>query len=138
MHPKLLKELLLSFLGETSHDSYKEEFDIEEIEKLEAYLKNVEKKPAASESAAELSKLLQSLDDTATMQFLQGISTDELAKVIADLNGDVQIKLFNNLPKRGTFLMLDAIKQQNSLDAREKEEALAKVVAIINELQHQA
>lgn len=138
MHPKLLKELLLSFLGEADHDRYKEEFDIEEIEKLEAYLKDVEKKPAASESAAELSKLLQSLDDTATTQFLQDINTDELATVIADLNGDVQIKLFNNLPKRGAFLMLDAIKQQNSLDAREMEEALEKVVAIINELQHQA
>ena len=138
MHPKLLKELLLSFLGEAGHNSYKEEFDIEEIEKLEAYLKSVENKAATSESAAELSRLLESLNDTVTRQFLQIINIDDLAKVIDALSGDVQMKLFNNLPERGAFLMLDAIEQQKALDAQQMEAALEKVVAIINELHHQA
>ena len=34
--------------------------------------------------------------------------------------------------------MLDAIEQQKPLDQQETEEALEKVVAIINELHHQA
>lgn len=137
MHPKLLKELLLSFLGEAGHDSYKEEFDIEEIEKLDAYLKRVENKPAASESSAELSRLLQSHNPAVTKQFLQVINIEDLSKVINHLSGDIQIKLFNSLPERGAFLMLDAIEQQNPLDDAEQEEAIEKVVAIINELHHQ-
>jgi hypothetical protein len=137
MHPKLLKELLLSFLGESSHDVYKEEFDIEEIEKLEAYLKSVEEKPAASKSAAELGNLLEPLNNETIKQFLQTISIDDLAKVISDLEGRFQIKLFNRLPKRGAFLVLDAIEQHSSLEVQEMEEAHEKVVAIINELHHQ-
>jgi hypothetical protein len=137
-HPKLLKELLLSFLGESGHDEYKEAFDIEEIEKLEAYLKGVEKKPAASDSSAELGKLLGPLNSEAIKQFLQTISIDDLAKVIADLDGEVQVRLFNSLPKSGAFLVLDAIEQHGALEAQEIEEAEEKVVAIINELQIQA
>lgn len=138
MHPKLLKELLVSFLGETGYAIYKNEFEIAEIEKLETYLKDVENKPAATESAAELSKLFEPLEDTAVKQFLQIISIDDLAKVITDLDGDIQIKLFSNLPKRGAFLMLDAVEHLNSLQAHEIEEAQEKVVAIIAELQDQA
>ena len=137
-HPKLLKELLLSFLGESGHDVYKKEFDIEEIEKLEAYLKDVEKKPAASDSASKLGKLLGPLNNAALKQFLQTINIDDLAKVIADLPGAVQIRLFNSLPKRGAFLVVDAIEQQGALEAQEIEEAHEKVVAIINELHTQA
>ncbi|MGD9235393.1 MAG: FliG C-terminal domain-containing protein [Desulfobacterales bacterium] len=137
-HPKLLKELLLSFLGESGHDVYKKEFDIEEIEKLEAYLKDVEKKPAASDSASKLGKLLGPLNNAALKQFLQTINIDELAKVIADLPGEVQIRLFNSLPKRGAFLVVDAIEHQGALEAQEIEEAHEKVVAIINELHTQA
>lgn len=138
MHPKLLKELLLSFLGEAGHAVYKDEFDIEEIEKLEAYLKHAENKAAASESAAGLSKHLESLNNETTKQFLQSINIDDLARVISDLDGKVQIKLFNKLPKRGAFLVLDAIEQQGSLKAQEMEEAHEKVFAIINELHDQA
>ena len=138
MHPKLLKELLLSFLGESSHDLYKEEFDIEEIEKLEGYLKSVENKPAASESGAEMGNLLEPLNNQAIKQFLQTVSIEDLAKVMSDLDGKAQVKLFNKLPKRGAFLLLDAIEHHDSLEAQEMEEAHEKVVAIINELHSQA
>lgn len=137
MHPKLLREVLLSFLGETNHEIYKEEFDIEEIEKLEGYLKRAENVSADSEPAVELSKLLESLDNTVTRQFLQTISIDDLAKVVSDLDGKVQIKLFNSLPKRGAFLVLDAIEQHGSLDAQEMEETHEKVFAILGELKEQ-
>lgn len=137
MHPKLLTELLLSFLGETGHDIYKEEFEIEEIEKLQTYLKNIGNKPAASESAAELSMLLKPLRDNMIKQFLQTINIEDLAKVIADLDGNVQIRLFSNLPKKGAFLMLDTVEQLNSPEAQEIEEAREKVIAIIADLQDQ-
>jgi flagellar motor switch protein FliG len=138
MHPKLLKELLLSFLGENSHDVYKEEFDIEEIEKLEGYLKSVENKPAASESGAEMGNLLEPLNNQAIKQFLQTVSIEDLAKVMSDLDGKAQVKLFNKLPKRGAFSLLDAIEHHDSLEAQEMEEAHEKIVVILNDLQNQA
>lgn len=138
IHPKLLKELLLSFLGESSHDVYKEEFDIEEIEKLEGYLKSVENKPAASESGAKMGNLLEPLNNQAIKQFLQTVSIEDLAKVMSDLDGKAQVKLFNKLPKRGAFLLLDAIEHQDSLEMQEMEEAHEKVVVILNDLQNQA
>ncbi|MGD9056887.1 MAG: FliG C-terminal domain-containing protein [Desulfobacterales bacterium] len=138
MHPKLLKELLLSFLGESSHDVYKEEFDIEEIEKLKGYLKSVEDKPAASESGVEMGNLLEPLNNQAIKQFLQTISIEDLAKVMSDLDGKAQVKLFNKLTKRGAFLLLDAIEHHDSFEAQEMEEAHEKVVVILNDLQNQA
>jgi hypothetical protein len=42
------------------------------------------------------------------------------------------------LPKRGAFLVVDAIEHQGALEAQEIEEAHEKVVAIINELHTQA
>jgi flagellar motor switch protein FliG len=85
-----------------------------------------------------MGKLLGPLNSEAIKQFLQTISIDDLAKVIADLDGEVQVRLFNSLPKRGAFLVLDAIEQHGALEAQEIEEAEEKVVAIINELQIQA
>lgn len=137
MHPKLLKELLLSFLGEAGHNIYKEKFQIGEAEKLDAYLKKIENKGATSKSAAELGELLEPLQDTAIKQFLQIISIDELAKVIVNLDGGLQIKLFNSLPERGALMLLDVVEQQNSIEPHEYLEAHNKVAAILEDLADQ-
>ena len=70
-------------------------------------------------------------------QFLKNINIDDLSMVIADLAGEVQLKLFSQLPERGAFLLVDTVEQQNSTPEHEIREAHEKVVAIIGELKDQ-
>ncbi|MGD9078658.1 MAG: FliG C-terminal domain-containing protein [Desulfobacterales bacterium] len=137
MHPKLLKELLLSFLGESGHRMYKEEFEAREKEKLESYLQKIEEKPAASDSSAKLGKVISRLNGKAIKQFLQIIKVEDLARAIKDMDGQVQIKLFNMLPERGASLLLESVEQMDSIEPGEILEAQNKVVAIISELKEQ-
>ena len=137
MHPKLLKELLVSFLGECGHGIYKDEYEPLEKEKLDIYLNKVKNQAAASQSATELCDLIKPLKDAVIKRFLQVINIDDLAKVIVRLDGGIQSRLFENLPERGAFLLLDTIEQLNSVQPHEIEEAQDKVVAIIDELKDQ-
>lgn len=137
IHPKLLKELLLSFLGESGHSMYKEGFEAREKEKLESYLDKIEEKPAASDSSAKLGKVIARLNGKAIKQFLQIINIEDLAKAIKDMDGKVQIKLFNMLPERGASLLLESVEQLDSIGPGEILEAQNKVVAIISELKEQ-
>ena len=137
MHPKLLKELLLSFLGESGHSMYKEGFETREKEKLESYLEKIEEKPAASDSSAKLGKVIARLNGKAIKQFLQIINIEDLAKAIKDMDGKVQIKLFNLLPERGASLLLESVQQMESIGPDQVLEAQNKVVAIITELKEQ-
>lgn len=137
MHPKLLKELLLAFLGESGHATYRESFEAREKEKLGSYLKNIAEKPAESKSAAKLGEVIVHLNDTAVERFLKIINIQDLAKAIKDLEGRVQTKLFNHLPQRGALLLLETIEQLNSVTPSEIRKAQAKVVAAISELKEQ-
>ena len=137
MHPKLLKELLLSFLGESGHVMYKEEFEAREKEKLETYLQSVSKKTAGSESADRLGAEIDQLNDKDVKRFLQIVNIDDLARAIKDLEGQVQIRLFSNLPERGAKLLLEAVEHLNSVEPSEIIEAQDKVAAILSELADQ-
>ena len=137
VHPKLLKELLLSFLGESAPPMFKEGFEAGERQQLESYLKKIEKKPAASDSSAKLGKIIATLNGKAIKGFLQIINIKDLAKAIKDMNGKVQIKLFNHLPERGASLLLEALEQSDSIEHHEILEAQNKVVAILSELKDQ-
>ena len=137
MHPKLLKELLLSFLGETGHTMYKEEFEAREREKLEFYLEKIGEKPAASNSSAKLGSVIARLNGETIKQFLQIISVDDLARAIKDMEGKVQIKLFEHLPERSASLLLESIEKMDSIEPHEILAAQNKVVAIISELKNQ-
>jgi hypothetical protein len=137
MHPKLLKELLLSFLGETGHSIFKEEFEAKEKEKLSLYFEKIEKMPAATNSSAKLGKIIARLDKKAITRFLKIIHIDDLAKTVKDMDGKVQIKIFNHLPDRGASLLLEAVEQMDSIQHHEIVEAQNKVVAIMSELKDQ-
>ncbi len=137
MHPKLLKELLLSFLGEPGHNMYKEAFEAKEREKLDLYLQKIEEKPAASSSSAKLGKIIARLNGQVIKQFLQIINIDDLAKAIKDMEGKVQIKLFNHLPERSASLLLESIEQTDSIEPHEILDAQNKVVAAISGLKNQ-
>lgn len=136
-HPKLLKELLLSFLGESGHTMFKEEFEVRERQKLESYLQKIENKPAASNSSVKLGKIIAGLNGEAVKGFLQIINVEDLAKAIKDMDGKVQIKLFNHLSERGASLLLEALEQIESVENQEILEAQNNVVAILSELKNQ-
>jgi hypothetical protein len=137
MHPKLLKEVLLSFLGETGHTIFKEEFETNEKEKLLAYLEKIDKKPAATKSSAKLGNIIAKLNEKAIKRFLQIIHIEDLAKTVKDMDGNAQIKIFNHLPDRGAVMLFEAIEQLNSAGQEEIVEAQNKFVAIITELRDQ-
>lgn len=137
IHPKLLRELLLSFLGESGPPMFREEFEVKERQKLESYLEKIEKKPAASDSSAKLGKVIAKLNGKAIRGFLQVINIKDLAKAIKDMDGKVQIKLLNHLPERGASLLLEALEGSDSVGQPEILEAQNKVVAILSELKDQ-
>lgn len=137
MHPKLLKELLLSFLGETGHTIFIEEFETNEKEKLLSYLEKIEKKPAATNSSAKLGKIIVKLDEKAIKRFLQIIHIDDLAKTVKDMDGKAQIKIFNHLPDRSASILFEAIEQMDSIEHQEIVAAQNKFVAIMSELKGQ-
>jgi len=137
IHPKLLKELLLSFFGEAGHTIFNEEFKTKEKEKLLSYLEKIEKMPAATNSSAKLGKIIARFDKKTIKRFLQIINMDDLAKTVKDMDGKVQIKVFNHLTDRGALLLLEAIEQMDSIEHHEIVEARNKVVAILSELKDQ-
>ena len=137
MHPKLLKELLLSFLGETGHTIFKEEFETKEKDKLRSYMEEIKEKPAATKSSAKLGNIITKLDDKAIKRFLQIIHIEDLAKTTKDMEGKAQIKIFKHLPDRGAAMLFDEIKQLNSVAPQEIVAAQNKFVAIITELRDQ-
>jgi hypothetical protein len=137
IHPKLLKELLLSFMGETGHTIFKEEFETGEKEKLQSYLKEIEKKPAATNASAKLGRIIAKLNEKAIKRFLQIIHIDDLAKTVKDMDGQAQIKIFHHLPERGASMLFEAIEQMHSIEHQEIVEAQNKFVAIISELRDQ-
>ena len=137
VHPKLLKELLLSFLGESGHTMFQEEFEAREREKLESYLQKIEEKPAASSSSAKLGNVITRLNGKVIKQFLQNINIDDLAKAIKDMDGKVQIKLFSHLSAGAASLLLESVEQMDSIEPPEILEAQNRVVAIISGLKDQ-
>ena len=137
MHPKLLKELLLSFLGETEHITFNEEFEVREKEKLLSYLEKIEKKPAATNSSAKLGNIIAKLDEKAIKRFLQIIHIDDLAKTVKDMDGQAQIKIFDHLPDRGAWMLFEAMEQMDSVERHEIVEAQNKFIAIMSELRDQ-
>lgn len=137
MHPKLLKELLLSFLGEAGHAIFKKEFETKEKEKLVTYLERIAERPAATNSSTKLGKIIARLDQKKMKRFLKIINTDDLAKTVKDMDGKVQIKVFKHLKERSALLLLEAIEHMDSIERHEIVAAHNKVVAIVSELKDQ-
>ena len=137
MHPKLLRELLLSFLGETGHTIFKDEFESSDKNKLRSYLKKIEKKPAATNSAAKLGNIIAKLDENAIKRFLQIIHIEDLAKTAKEMDGKAQIKIFNHLPDRGASMLFEAIEQIDTIEPHDIVKAQDNFVSIISELKEQ-
>ncbi len=122
LHPKVAKEFLLSFLGEESFSVFEEEYEDEERDSLEAYLRDLEDDAASSTQQSRLDSLILKLSNDEIEKFLMEINTGDLAKAIKGLGGQAQIRLFNNLSRKAANALRDVIEE---LDHMEEAEMMA-------------
>lgn len=137
-HPKVTKEFLLSFLGEDNYELYQKECEGGgSQDSLASYLKEIEARPASSSKGSKLDQLILNLADDAIERFLMEINTGDLAKLLHDMGGPAQIRLFNNLsPKAGRGLK-DTLENLDSIDDAELAEIQGLALEIISDLQAQ-
>ena len=121
LHPKVAKEFLLSFLGEESHAIFEEEFDGRDRDTLKMYLQKLEATAAPKES--RLDNIITKLKNDQIEQFLMEINTGDLAKVLKNLGGQAQIRLFNNLSQKAASALVDVLDELDSMDEAEMKEA---------------
>jgi hypothetical protein len=134
LHPKLLKELLLSFFGEEKHELFKSQLTETVQNGLNNYLKKIEGSEAASATGKKLSDFIIKLNDEAIKEFLRGINTPDLAKALSEMNGRAILKIFKNMPAKGALLLKETLEQTQSDSKSEIAEAQARFIKILSEL----
>ena len=137
IHPKVIKELLLSFLGEDSYDVYQKEFERGSRETLDSYIKKIEDTPACSKIGKKLDQIILKLDDGALEKFLMEINTGDLAKSMKCIGGRAQLRIFNNLSKKAADALKDTVEDLESLNEADFANAQELALDIINDLQEQ-
>lgn len=137
LHPKVTKELLLSFLGEDNYEIYQKEYEEGSENSLESYLKKNEDTTASSSKGTKLDQIILKLENDAIEKFLMEINTGDLAKSLKGMGGQAQIKIFNNLPKKAAYALKDTLEDLDSIDESDLAEVQETVLGIISELQEQ-
>jgi hypothetical protein len=135
LHPKVTKELLLSFLGEYSYEIYQKEFESERKGSLKSYLKSIEDTTPSSSRGSKLDQIILKLSNDAIEKFLMEINTGDLAKSLKGMGGRAQIRIFNKLSKKAARALRDTIEDLNSLNASELATAQQMALEIISDLQ---
>jgi hypothetical protein len=135
LHPKVTKELLLSFLGENSCEIYQKEFESERKDSLESYLKSIEDKTPSSSHGPALDQFILKLSNDAIEKFLMEINTGDLAKSLKGMGGRAQIRIFNKLSEKAAQALRDSIEDLHSLTASELAAAQQMALEIISDLQ---
>lgn len=138
LHPKVTKEYLLSFLGEQSYEIYQNEFEAENKDSLDSYLKKKEDKPASSTIGTKLEQIILKLDDDAIEKFLMEINTGDLAKSMKCMGGQAQLRIFTNLSKKAADALKDTVEDLQSLDESDLSNAQELALDIITDLQEQS
>ncbi len=137
LHPKVTKELLLSFLGEDNYEIYQIEFEAGSEKSLKSFLKKNEDTSASSSKGTKLDQIILKLDHDAMEQFLMEINTDDLAKSLKGMGGQAQIKIFDNLSKKAAHALKDTFEDLDSIDESDLAEIQETLLEIISELQEQ-
>ena len=119
LHPKVAKELLLSFLGEESYAIFEKKFENRNEDTLEMYLQKLEDSGGSPGKQSRLDHILLKLDDDEIEQFLMEINTADLAKGIKGLDGQTQKKLFSSLPRKAASALREVIDDLDSLEESE-------------------
>jgi len=135
LHPKVTKELLLSFLGEDNYDIYQKEYEGGSENSLMSYLKKIADTPPSSSKGTQLDQIILNLGDDAMEQFLMEINTGDLAKSLKGMGGQAQTRIFNNLSKKAAYALKDTLEDLDTLDETELAEVQEMVLDILSNSQ---
>ena len=134
LHPKVAKEFLLSFLGEESYSVFEEEFEDRDRDSLDTYLQRLEDSADSSTQQSRLDSIILKLSNEEIEKFLMEINTGDLAKAIKGLNGQAQIRLFNNLSRKAANALKDVIEELDPLEEAEMQAAKDIALDILADL----
>ena len=134
LHPKLLRELLLSFFGEVDYKTFEAELAERQKNDLEEYIKRIEKSEAASLNAFKLSNVVLKLNQNAIEELLKEMSTEDLAKIAKDLTGKAKIKILKTMQKKGALALIETFESMEPLSKAETSEAQQQFVNTIADL----
>ena len=137
IHPKVIKELLLAFLGEDGCRLYESWGNGNNRQGVETYLKKIENIPAAGSLGSRLDRTILGLSDSTIEKFLMEINTGDLARAMKIMGGKAQVKLFAGMPARAARGLRDVLDDLQGLNESEINEAAQTVLEIIADLQQQ-
>jgi hypothetical protein len=135
INPQIIKELLLSMFGENSRETYELEFGDEKADKLTVYFKKIEKSRAVTSLGAKLGDTILQLNDQSIQKCLKEVSTVDLARALKGIEGQAQIKVFKNLPKRSAAILQETVEHLDLMRESEMSEAQEKVLLLISDLE---
>ncbi|MGD8522502.1 MAG: FliG C-terminal domain-containing protein [Desulfobacterales bacterium] len=134
LHPKLLKELLLSFFGEEDYEIYEDELNETSKSSLTEYLEKIKNAKAGSSNARKLGKYILKLNDGAIEEVLKELDTSTLAKAIQNISGDAKLKIFKKMQIKGALLLKETLEQMEPLSKNQIAEAQEGLVKTLSEL----
>ena len=134
LHPKLLKELLLSFFGEKDYEIFKEELTKTDKNNLGEYLQQIKESEAGSLTGFKLSNIVLKMDDAIIEELLKEMNTSDLARAVKDLSGKALTKIFTNMQKKGALALKESLESMEALSKAEVSETQQVLVKTISEL----
>lgn len=135
--PAVIKELLLSLIGEDASANYELEYGDDRGSRLHAFFKKIEKDRATTPLGAKLGQTIMQLDDESIQKCLKEVSTVDLARALKGIEGQAQIKVFKNLPKRSAAILQETVEHLDLMRESEMNDAQEKVLLIISDLEAQ-
>ena len=137
MNHNIIKEHILSLFGEDSYASYENEFGDGKADCMKAFFKKIQKARAATPLSSKLGHSILQLNDQSIQQCLKEISTVDLARALKGIDGQAQIKVFKNLPKRSAAILQETVEHLDLMRESEMTEAQEKMLLVIADLEKQ-
>ena len=133
--PTIIKELLVSLFGEGSYEAYELKFGDGKNDRLKTFFKKIETSRAATPLSSKLGRTIMQLNNQSIQQCLKEVSTVDLARALKGIEGQAQIKVFKNLPKRSATILQETVEHLDLMRESEMTEAQEKVLLIISSLE---
>lgn len=134
VHPKIVKELMMSFLGEDGHKVFEAEFEQKDDREFKAFLQNIKDTHTPSAPASKLDRAIIKMSSREIHLFLKEINTTDLAKAIKGMGGKTQLKILNSMPKRAASMLQQEIECIDCGDEAEMQATYEKVESILSDL----
>jgi len=134
LHPKLLKELLLSFFGEKDHQILNEDLEDKSKKSIKTFLNKIQNTQATSPKGEKLSAFILKLSDDAVKELLKEVNTLDLAKAVKEMSGRAIIKILNNMWQKGAVMLTEALEQMDSVSKEELAKAQDQFIKTLSDL----